>query len=348
MAGAPHGGAETAFVDMCLALHQAGQHIEVVTRPHATRVPRLEQAGIGVHQLPFGSALDLYTVFRIRRIIAKFQPQLVQTWMSRAARKVSHWHSRMGIPRYLVISRLGGYYKLKNFTGSDFFIANTADIRRFLTDQGVAGDRVVHIDNFAAADEPTNTLTRAQFDTPDDAPLLLALGRLHPSKAFDTLLQALVEVPDAWLWIAGEGPQRNALQRLGEELGVINRTRFLGWREDRADLFQQADVCVFPSRYEPFGNVIIQAWAQRVPLVTSAADGPRQYVTDGKDGLVVAVDDVKALSDAINHLLVDRKLQKQLVERGYQRYRKAFTRAQCVDNYLRFYHQCLEQRAATR
>lgn len=341
MAGAPHGGAETAFVDMCLALQQAGQHIEVVTRPHATRVPRLEQAGIKVHQLPFGGPLDLYTAFRIRRIIAAFQPRLVQTWMSRAARKVARWQPRMGNPHYLVVSRLGGYYKLKNFTHTDFFIANTADIRRFLLDQGISGDRVVHIDNFTEPGKPTNTLKRADFDTPDDAPLLLALGRLHPSKAFDTLLRALVDVPDAWLWIAGEGPQRNVLQRLGAQLGVSSRIRFLGWREDRADLFRQADLCVFPSRYEPFGNVVIQAWAHRVPLVTSAADGPRQYVTDGKNGLLVTVDDVKGFSEAINRLLGNQTLQKKIIEQGYRRYREAFTRTQCIDNYLRFYCQCL-------
>lgn len=341
MAGATYGGAETAFVDMCLALHQSGQQVEVVTRPHAGRVPRLEQAGMRVHQLPFGGPLDLYTPFRLRRIMAAFQPQLVQTWMSRAARKVTRWHPRMPIPRYLVVSRLGGYYKLKNFNNTDFFIANTADIRRFLTDQGVAENRVTHIDNFTEPGKPTNILKRSDFDTPENAPLLLALGRLHPAKAFDTLLQALVAVPGAWLWIAGEGPERKPLQRLTTELGLNNRVRFLGWREDRADLFRLADLCIVPSRHEPFGNVVIQAWAHRVPLITSAADGPRQYVAHGENGLVVAIDDVSGFSGAINRLLGDRKLQQKLVEQGYQRYTEAFTPEQCVHNYLHFYHRCL-------
>jgi glycosyltransferase involved in cell wall biosynthesis len=342
MAGATHGGAETAFVDTCLALHESGLNIEVATRPHSGRVLQLQQAGIRVHQLPFGGALDLYTPFLLRRIIAAFQPQLVQTWMSRAARKVTRWHPRMGIAPYLVLSRLGGYYKLKNFRSTDFFIANTADIRRFLTDQGIAEERSVHIDNFTETGTATGALRRSEFDTPESVPILLALGRLHPSKAFDTLLRALVDVPRAWLWIAGEGPEKKALQRLALQLGIADRVRFTGWREDRAELFSLADACVFPSRYEPFGNVIIQAWAHRIPLVTSTAEGPRQYVTDGKNGLMVAVDDSRALADAIKRLLGDRKLQQKLVEQGYQCYTRSFTRERYVQNYLHFYRQCLQ------
>jgi hypothetical protein len=61
MAGARHGGAETAFVDMCLAMHEAGEIIQVVTRRNDLRVPQLRDAGIGVHTLRFGGRLDVFT-----------------------------------------------------------------------------------------------------------------------------------------------------------------------------------------------------------------------------------------------------------------------------------------------
>ena len=75
-------------------------------------------------------------------------------------------------------------------------------------------------------------LRRADFDTPDDVPLILALGRLHPVKGFDVLLRALVDVPNAYLWLAGEGPLKDGLQRQMRELGLESRVRFLGWRTD--------------------------------------------------------------------------------------------------------------------
>ena len=69
MAGAPHGGAETAFVDLCLALADSGEEIEAATRANPERVSRLESAGIKVHKLRFGGAADLYTRWRLKRII---------------------------------------------------------------------------------------------------------------------------------------------------------------------------------------------------------------------------------------------------------------------------------------
>ena len=62
------------------------------------------------------------------------------------------------------------------------------------------------------------------------APLALALGRLHPNKGFDLLLEALAATREVTLWIAGDGPLRSRLERLATRLGIIGRVRFLGWR----------------------------------------------------------------------------------------------------------------------
>ena len=102
--------------------------------------------------------------------------------------------------------------------------------------------------------------------------------------------------------------------------------RFLGWRDDRAALLQAADICVFPSRYEPFGTVFVQAWAQQIPLVTTDADGPRQYVRDGEDGLVVPVDDAEALAGALRRVINDPVLAQTMVKNGYERYLNEFTK----------------------
>ena len=344
MAGAAHGGAETAFADMCLALHEAGATIEVATRPDSPpRLTRLEQAGIKVHTLRFGGIFDFTTTANLRNIIRGFQPAIVQTWMSRASWKTPRWQPGMKIPRYLVVSRLGGYYNLRYFRQTDYFTTITPDIARYLTDNGIAPDRVRHINNFAETESNAAPVSRAALGTPDDAPLLLFLGRLHRAKAVDTLLRAVAQAPGVWLWIAGEGPERTALTALCHELGLDGRVRFLGWRDDRAALFQAADICVFPSRYEPFGTVFVQAWAQKRPLITTAADGPRQYVRDGEDGLVVPVDDGQALAAAITGLSADRALQARLSDRGHQRYLTEFTKENTVRSYLDFYGEILKK-----
>lgn len=347
MAGAAHGGAEMAFVDMCLAMKDAGQVVEVVTRPNDLRVPMLEKAGLRVHLLPFGGALDWATMWGMKRIIRDFHPQIVQTWMSRAAQKTPRWSKSAGVPPYLVVSRLGGYYKIHHFRQTDYFTTITPDIKRFLIDNGIQEDRVCHINNFAETEIADAPASRAREGTPEDAPLLLSLGRLHTSKAFDTLLKAMADLPGVWLWIAGEGPMRQELESLSAELGLNDRVRFLGWRDDRAALLQACDLCVFPSRYEPFGTVFVQAWSQRVPVVSTMSDGPRQYIRDGEDGLLVPIDDVPALSAAIRRGVQDEALRARMVENGYKRYQDEFTKENTVAHYLVYYQTILNRKFAS-
>jgi len=337
LAGAEHGGAETAFVDTCIAMREAGQEIEVVTRANAVRVPRLEQAGIKVHTLPFGGALDIYTPFIINRICKAFKPAIVQTWMSRATAKTPKWTPSSGMPRYLVVSRLGGYYKLKYFKSADYFITITPDIARHLTEHGVNQTRIHHINNFAETEKLQEKVDRADYGVPGDAPLLMALGRLHESKAFDILIRAVKEVPQGYLWIAGEGPDREKLQKLIDSLGLGARVKLLGWRSDRAALFDAADICVLPSRYEPFGTVFVQAWAHKTPLIVSDADGPAQFVRHEEDGLIFPKDDVPALTGSIQRLIGDSALSQRLVSNGYARYEGEFTKEKTVQVYLDYF-----------
>ena len=305
MAGGSHGGAESAFVDMCLALHEAGQEIQVVTRANPIRVPRLRQAGITVHTLPFGRKIDLYTPWAIRRIIKRFKPDILQSWMSRGTMHMPRWHENMGVKRYATCARLGGYYKLKYFQTADYFTTITPDIRTYLIDNGIQPDHVKHINNFAETEKTIIPIDRSSLDTPKDAPVVLGLGRLHTAKAFDTLIKAVHALPDVYLWIAGEGPERSNLERLITDLNCADRVKLLGWRNDRAALFQAADICFFSSRYEPFGTVFVQAWANKTPLITTDADGPRQFVQHEKDGLIVPIDNHASFTDAIQRIIND-------------------------------------------
>lgn len=342
MAGAEHGGAETAFADMCVALAQAGAEIEVVTRAARDRNRRLEDAGVRVHVLPFGGWLDLYTPWRLARIVRDFRPQIVQTWMSRAAMHVRRWRPALGISRYVTVSRLGGYYGLKYYKNTDYFTTITPDIRHYLIREGVHPDRVRHINNFADTDsEDVEPVSRADLGGAEGVPVVLFLGRLHVAKAVDILLRAFAGVPGACLWIAGEGPERAALEALSASLGLGDRVRFLGWREDRGALLRACDLLVFPSRYEPFGTVFVQGWVYQKPLVAAGSDGPRQYVRDGEDGLLVPIDDVSALGAAINRVLGDRDLAARLAAAGHARYLAEFTRARTVAAYLDFYREIL-------
>ncbi|HEX5776261.1 MAG TPA: glycosyltransferase, partial [Caulobacteraceae bacterium] len=164
----------------------------------------------------------------------------------------------------------------------------------------------------------------------DFEPLLLARGRLHANKAHDVSLKALAQVPGAWLWIAGAGPLEAELKALAETLGVADRVRFLGWREDASSLYRAADICLFPSRFEPLGNVVIQCWAHGLPIIAAASKGPGALITDGEDGLLVPVDDADALAAGVRRLLENPMLPIRLIQNGHARVEGEFSEAAVV------------------
>ena len=342
MAGAEFGGAETAFVDMCIAMHDAGEHIEVVTRPNALRVPQLQAAGIRVHSLPFGGKIDVFTPIKLQKIIQNFKPDIVQSWMSRAPSKVPRWKKFMGIPRYFHVSRLGSPYKMKYFKSSDYFASITPDIATYIIDHGVDDERVRVLHNFAEVEPIESPVLRSDYGVPEGAPLLLGLGRLHPDKAFDTLINVVAQMPGVYAWIAGEGPQRQELEALITSLNVEDRVTLLGWRTDRAALLRACDICTFISRNEGFGTVFVQAWAQETPVVVCDADGPRQFVRHEEDGLLAPIDDVDAIKTCVQRLIDDRDLTERLIKNGRKRYEREFTKQASLQGYLEYYHHIAE------
>jgi glycosyltransferase involved in cell wall biosynthesis len=335
MSGAAHGGAETFFVSLATAFARAGVEQRAVIRPNPKRETLLRAAGIEVVALPFGRRLDIATGRGLKRLASAFRPDVALTWMNRASSM---------LPRgdYVHVARLGGFYDIKYYRTARHLICNTPKIVEHVVAQGWPRERASYIPNFASV-PPAEPAARMDHDTPTDAPLLLALGRLHPNKAFDVLLHALALEQRAYLWIAGEGPERRALERLAQSLGVQERVRFLGWRGDKGALFAAADICAFPSRFEPFGNVVVEAWATGTPLVTTCSDGPGALVTDEADGLLVPVDDAEALSRAITRLIDDPELRNRLGAQGRQRYESEFTEAVCVDAYLSLFERLIAE-----
>lgn len=343
MAGGKHGGAETAFVDMCIAMQDAGQDVEVITRPNAIRVPRLIESNLRVHTLPFGGKADFYTSWAIKNIIKKTKPDIVQTWTSRAAQKTPNYKKVKLDKVYHSIARLGGYYKMSHFKNTDYFVSISPDLKRHVEAGGITAQRVRHINNFAETETDVVPVSREDLNTPKDATVILTLARLHESKALDVVLDALAELPNTYLWVAGEGPLREHLESHAKKIGVYERVRFLGWRSDRAALLQAADICAFISRVEPFGTVFVQSWANKTPVIVSDADGPKQFCRDGEDSIIVPKDNVSALVEAVHRVANDKVLQMNLVQNGYQRYLNEFTKEQSVKAYLDFYQDILTQ-----
>lgn len=320
MAGARHGGAEAFFERFVLAMQRTGQEQLAVVR-HEERAARLAAGGVPTRTLRFGGALDLLTPWRFRRICRDWHPDVVLTWMSRATK---------ACPRgdFVHVARLGGYYDLRRYRACDHLVGNTRDIVAWMVREGWPATRAHYLPNFVTVPQATG------LERPEGVTLALALGRLHRNKAFDVLIEAVASLPDLHLWIAGEGPERAALEAQAAPLG--NRVRFLGWREDTGALLATVDLLVCPSRHEPLGNVVIEAWAARRPVVAAASVGPAALVKDGESGLLVAVDDAPALAAALARLAADEALAARLIAGGRRAYEAEFTEGAVIARWRDF------------
>lgn len=327
MAGAPLGGAETFFERLCLGLHGAGDEVLPVIRREPERDARLRAGGLAPVGLRFGGPLDLLTGPRLGAALRRFAPRVVMAWMNRAARFA---------PRgpWCLVGRLGGYYPLRHYRRCDHLVGNTRDLVRWMVGQGWPAARVHHLPNFAPdlLGAPPAALPGAP-----GCSWLLAMGRLHRNKGFDVLIRALALLPPAVrLALAGEGPERDALERLAREAGVAERVLFLGWRRDTGALLAAADAFVCPSRHEPLGNVVLEAFSAARPVVSCAAQGPSELIAPERDGLLVPVDAPDALAAAIGRLLADRPLAARLAAAGRARFEAEHAEAPVLNRWRGF------------
>lgn len=150
--------------------------------------------------------------------------------------------------------------------------------------------------------------------------LVMFVGRLVREKGVHTLLNAvpsiLAEFPDTKFVIAGKGPAMAALQEQAQSMGIADRVEFAGFISDevRNALFQAADVAVFPSLYEPFGIVALEAMAAGTPVVVSEVGGLGDVVQHGHNGLKMYPDDAHSLSLQVRDLLRDPALGERLAQ----------------------------------
>ena len=309
IAGAPTGGAETFCLDAVKALHERDIEQIMISRPHDEYVKATAQRGIQHYPASFNRFTKWLQQAKIARIINEHNPDIVHCWMNRAS---SFTPKAIKQP---VLGWFGGYYNLKNFQRCNFYMGVTRDIVRHIGEASGHPENAYlgHTFGTLAEDPP---VSRADFGLPEGKPLALLLSRMHWKKGVDLMLEAAQRLPDMVFLLAGDGPDLDTYKKQASALGLNDRVCFAGWRNDRAALLDLADICVLPSRYEPFGTVIAEAWFAKVPLVATRADGAKQYVTHDKDGLLSDIDDHDGLVENLGRLQTDKALAKRLIKNG--------------------------------
>jgi glycosyltransferase involved in cell wall biosynthesis len=231
-------------------------------------------------------------------------------------------------------------------------IAISEHVARFLREMRLAPAdriRVVHygIEPSAwSAHQGEATRARADLGISSNEIVVGIASRLVPGKGHEVLIEAFAdavhEVPELRLLIAGSGSEEQALRALAARRGPAGTVRFLGFVDDVRKFLIACDVLVFPTLpelSEGFGLAALEAMAAHLPVVASAVGSLSEVVDDGRTGLLVQPGSVEALRAAIVRLARDRALREQLGCGGANRARECFGLDEMVSRTISVYEE---------
>ncbi|NJN09703.1 MAG: glycosyltransferase family 4 protein [Richelia sp. RM2_1_2] len=206
---------------------------------------------------------------------------------------------------------LNARWEKSAFDNTKIVVAVSDQVAEDLREIGVPQDAIRVISNGVDIEEfsPGSGGNRETWNLPTKVPLAMFAGDIRlPRKNLDTVLRALVQVPDLHLAVVGV-TDGSPYPQLAASLGLSERVHFLGFRRDVPSIMKVVDFFVFPSRYEPFGLVITEAMATGIPIITAKCTGAAFLVTPEAGIVLPDPDDSKILAEAMQKLSTNPDLR---------------------------------------
>lgn len=237
-------------------------------------------------------------------------------------------------------SVLNARWEKQAFRQAKVAIAVSDKICEELVEIGVPRDRIHVILNGVDLQEfSPGSASRQAFNLPENVTLGLFVGDIRLNrKNLDTVLYAAAEVPDLHLVVVGD-TTRSPYPKMAAQLGIQDRVHFLGFRQDVPDLMKAADFLVFPSRYEPFGLVVLEAMATGIPVITAATTGAAELVTPDCGFVLPDSEDTQALAEALNQLVKCDRQQRQQMGQVARAIAEQHSWANMAGNYVNLFEE---------
>ena len=354
------GGAERQVVDLAVALRRNGYGVTVACSVAGDLSGALEEARVPVRPLLERLAkrrLSLAYAWRLRRLLRRERFDLVHAHIYASVVAAAIATLRTDVPLVITEHTEASWQDWRArwvsrwvYRRVERIIAVSTPIRRRLIERdGVHPDLITVVPNAVvpASEPPADAPHPAELR---ERPLVGVVARLQPEKGVANFLKAATRVapqfPEAHFVVAGDGPLRQVLAALAEDLGLRERVHFLGFRSDASALMKSLDVLVVPSVTEGSPLVTLEAMAAGVPVVASAVGGIPDQIRHDKEGLLIPPGDSDALGGALVALLRDPERARRLGEAGRRRATSRFGHATMVHQIENVYRDVLGQPAA--
>jgi L-malate glycosyltransferase len=356
------GGAERQVVDLAVVLQRNGYEATVACSIAGDLSGVLEEAGIPVRPLLDRLAkrrLSPIYAWRLRRLLRMERFDLVHAHIYASVVAAAIATLGTGVPLVITEHTEASWQTWRArrvcrwvYQRVERIIAVSTPIRRRLIERDdVHPDLIAVVSNAVVSDsEPRPDSPPPLPAALRERPLVGVIARLQPEKGVANFLKAAARLaplfPEAHFVIAGDGPLRQELMALAEDLGLGTRAHFLGFRTDASALMKSLDVLVVPSLTEGSPLVTLEAMAAGTPVVASAVGGIPDQVRHDKEGLLVPPGDIDALGDALLDLLRDPYRASRLGEAGRRRAASRFSHATMVRQIEDVYREALGRPAA--
>jgi len=356
------GGAEVQLVRLATHLHLEGIAPEVaVFHAGGHLEPALLEAGIPVHHVRRTSKVGMETIFHLRRILKEGRYEIVHTWLWSA-----NWRGRIAgilastpiiisgpqsVDSWMRVHHIALDWILARWT--EDVVVNAEAVREFFGQRVKIPDRLIRVipnglDAGRYRDVPDRGAARSRIGLPEDAPVVLIVGRLRPEKSQEDFLRmaALVrnERPDARYVIVGDGVRRSALEAEAARLGLRDVVHWAGHQDDVAPFLAACDVFLNTSRVEGLCNAIMEAMAAARPVVAYSVGGNTELIEEGVSGRCIEPGNVEALARAVVEYLDDPEMAERHGARGAGRMVGRYSTESMVESTAGLYKELLAQR----
>ncbi len=352
------GGVESFTARLAGGLVEAGHHPVVVTQRQAAAEPDEETVeGVSVHRFDFAKALDIRAdpagairhlgrlTGEIAALKQRIRPDMVHVNLTDGS-PIFHLRSADAWPCPTIVTLHA------NLAGE----ASAGSVARALVESAA---RVTAVCRFAAEDLAAKTglpMDRIEVIAPGVVPFrfsrcapetagrsnLLFVGRLVPGKGVEFAIRAMAELPEnVTLTIAGDGPERAALEQLASELALGGRVAFLGEVDTQRQLPVDAVAMLVPSEHELFGTVAAEASLAGLPVIASSVGGLPEVVDDGVTGYLVPPRDPGAIAQAAQALIGDPARARAMGAAARDKALRLYGVDRMLASYLRVYRSCL-------
>jgi glycosyltransferase involved in cell wall biosynthesis len=354
------GGAERVVLNLIRGFQRHDIQIDLLVA--STDGELLSQIPEGINFVDLKTKRVLRSVFSLAYFLHKNRPDILFSAMDHA-NLVAIWAAILSanpVKRVISVHQVGTKYREIDIRFREKVVQSLLKIffryahQIVAVSNGVADDliqkmhikpeKIKTIGNPILFRDQLNALKDKLPTKPAGLNRIVSVGRLVKEKDFHTLITAFYLVNKRMpghLLVYGEGPERESLEQQWCQFGLSACVDFPGFTGDVFSAFQAADLCVVSSLTEGFGNVIVEALACGVPVVsTDCPTGPREILQDGKYGILVPVQDPEKMADAMIKALGECVDRKKLQERADD-----FTIEKITDEYLSLFEKLLGQKS---